>query len=160
MLIGAVAMLALGFLVVLGPLIFVTALKYAPWLEPLTMLTGLAAATSTVRLATGVIIPALRGAPLLAKTAATLTFGSAQAAPDGTVVTGSVHGAPSSTFTLSFYAGSPCADDTNGHLLGTTTVKSNAAGDAGFSLKVAGTVHVGDPVGLTARLPFFAPTPR
>ncbi len=44
----------------------------APWLEPLTMLTGLAAVTSTVRLATGVIIPALRGAPLLAKTAATL----------------------------------------------------------------------------------------
>jgi membrane protein len=34
-LIGAVAMLALGFLVVLGPLIFATALKYAPWLEPL-----------------------------------------------------------------------------------------------------------------------------
>ena len=94
----------------------------------------------------------------LAKTAATLTFGSAQAALDGTVVTGSVHGAPSSTFTLSFYAGSPCTDDTNGHLLGTTTVKSNAAGDGGFSLKVAGTVHVGDPVGLTARLPFFAPT--
>ncbi|MGZ7013075.1 MAG: TIGR03619 family F420-dependent LLM class oxidoreductase [Acidimicrobiales bacterium] len=44
----------------------------APWLEPLTMLAGLAASTSTVRLATGVIIPALRGAPLLAKTAATL----------------------------------------------------------------------------------------
>lgn len=44
----------------------------APWLEPLTVLAGLAAATSTVRLATGVIIPALRGAPLLAKTAATL----------------------------------------------------------------------------------------
>ena len=37
-------------------------------------------------------------------------------------------------------------------------MKSNAAGDGGFSLKVAGTVHVGDPVGLTARLPFFAPT--
>jgi membrane protein len=34
-LVGAVAMLALGFLVVLGPLAFATALKYAPWLAPL-----------------------------------------------------------------------------------------------------------------------------
>jgi membrane protein len=34
-LVGAVAMLALGFLVVLGPLIFATAVKYAPLLEPL-----------------------------------------------------------------------------------------------------------------------------
>jgi membrane protein len=32
-LVGAVSMLALGFLIVLGPLIFATALKYAPWLE-------------------------------------------------------------------------------------------------------------------------------
>jgi membrane protein len=34
-LIAAVGMLALGFLVVLGPLLFRTALRYAPWLEPL-----------------------------------------------------------------------------------------------------------------------------
>jgi membrane protein len=34
-LVGAIAMLALGFLVVLAPLIFATAVKYAPWLEPL-----------------------------------------------------------------------------------------------------------------------------
>jgi membrane protein len=34
-LIGAVGMLALGFLIVLGPLIFATALRHAPWLEPL-----------------------------------------------------------------------------------------------------------------------------
>ena len=34
-LIGAVGMIALAFLVVLGPLIFSTALKYLPWLEPL-----------------------------------------------------------------------------------------------------------------------------
>jgi len=34
-LIGAVSMLALGFLIVLGPLIFATALRHAPWLEPL-----------------------------------------------------------------------------------------------------------------------------
>jgi membrane protein len=34
-LVTAVAMLALAFLVVLGPLIFKTAAKYAPWLEPL-----------------------------------------------------------------------------------------------------------------------------
>jgi membrane protein len=34
-LIGAIAMLALAFLVVLGPLLFATALRYAPWLEPL-----------------------------------------------------------------------------------------------------------------------------
>jgi membrane protein len=34
-LVSAVAMLALAFLVVLGPLIFRTAAKYAPWIEPL-----------------------------------------------------------------------------------------------------------------------------
>jgi membrane protein len=34
-LVAAVASLALGFLVVLGPLMFRTALAYAPWLEPL-----------------------------------------------------------------------------------------------------------------------------
>jgi membrane protein len=34
-LIGAVALLALAFLVVLGPVLFSTALTYAPWLEPL-----------------------------------------------------------------------------------------------------------------------------
>src|SRR5216683_1606157 len=34
-LVAAVGSLALGFLVVLGPLIFRTALRYAPWLEPL-----------------------------------------------------------------------------------------------------------------------------
>jgi membrane protein len=34
-LVGALALLALAFLVVLAPLIFATALKYAPWLAPL-----------------------------------------------------------------------------------------------------------------------------
>ena len=34
-LVGALALLALAFLVVLAPLMFATALKYAPWLEPL-----------------------------------------------------------------------------------------------------------------------------
>jgi membrane protein len=34
-LVAAVGSLALGFLVVLGPLLFRTALRYAPWLEPL-----------------------------------------------------------------------------------------------------------------------------
>jgi membrane protein len=34
-LVGALALLALAFLVVLGPLLFKTGLKYAPWLEPL-----------------------------------------------------------------------------------------------------------------------------
>jgi membrane protein len=34
-LVGALALLALAFLVVLGPLLFATALKYAPWLAPL-----------------------------------------------------------------------------------------------------------------------------
>src|SRR5262245_61544818 len=34
-LVGAVALLAMAFLVVLGPVMFSTGLKYAPWLEPL-----------------------------------------------------------------------------------------------------------------------------
>jgi membrane protein len=34
-LVAAIGALALGFLIVLGPLIFHTALGYAPWLEPL-----------------------------------------------------------------------------------------------------------------------------
>jgi membrane protein len=34
-LVGAIALLVLGFLIVLGPLIFATALRYMPWLEPL-----------------------------------------------------------------------------------------------------------------------------
>jgi membrane protein len=34
-LVGAIALLALAFLVVLGPFLFATALKFAPWLEPL-----------------------------------------------------------------------------------------------------------------------------
>lgn len=34
-LVGAVALLALAFLIVLGPLIFATAVKFAPWLAPL-----------------------------------------------------------------------------------------------------------------------------
>ncbi len=35
MLVSAIALLALAFLVVLGPLIFKTAAKFVPWLEPL-----------------------------------------------------------------------------------------------------------------------------
>ncbi len=44
----------------------------SPWLEPLTVLAAMAATTSTVRLATGILIAPLRPAALLAKTAATL----------------------------------------------------------------------------------------
>lgn len=43
-----------------------------PWLEPLTVLGAIAGATSRIRLATGIVIPALRGAAVFAKTAATL----------------------------------------------------------------------------------------
>src|SRR3954465_6429260 len=44
----------------------------APWLEPLTVLAYLAAITSRTRLATGILIAPMRGAAVLAKTAATL----------------------------------------------------------------------------------------
>ncbi len=44
----------------------------APWLEPLTVLTGMASVTSRLRLATGILIAPLRSAPVLAKTVATL----------------------------------------------------------------------------------------
>jgi probable F420-dependent oxidoreductase len=43
-----------------------------PWLEPLTVLAAMAAVTSRVRLATGILIAPLRPATVLAKTVATL----------------------------------------------------------------------------------------
>jgi len=53
-LVGALALLALAFLVVLAPLMFATALKYAPWLAPLEAtftFVRFAVATSVITLA-------------------------------------------------------------------------------------------------------------
>jgi membrane protein len=53
-LVGALALLALALLVVLGPLLFATALKYAPWLAPLEAtftFVRLAVATSVITVA-------------------------------------------------------------------------------------------------------------
>jgi membrane protein len=53
-LVGALALLALAFLVVLAPLLFATALKYAPWLAPLEAtftFVRFAVATSVISLA-------------------------------------------------------------------------------------------------------------
>ena len=44
----------------------------SPWLEPLTVLAVIAAVTTRVRLGTGILIAPMRGAAVLAKTAATL----------------------------------------------------------------------------------------
>jgi probable F420-dependent oxidoreductase len=49
----------------------------APWLEPLTVLSAIAAATSRVRLTTSILIAPLRPAALLAKVAATVDAVSA-----------------------------------------------------------------------------------
>jgi len=51
-LIGAIALLALAFLVVLGPLIFRAAVKYAPWIAPLAF------SFTMVRLGIGIAVPA------------------------------------------------------------------------------------------------------
>jgi membrane protein len=56
-LVSAIAMLALAFLVVLGPLLVATALQYAPWLEPLeSTFTFWRFAIATILITTALII--------------------------------------------------------------------------------------------------------
>jgi len=55
--VGAISMLALGFLIVLGPLIFATTLRYMPWLAPLeNTFTFLRYAVATVVLIISLVI--------------------------------------------------------------------------------------------------------
>jgi membrane protein len=56
-LLGAIAVLALAFLVVLGPVLFTTALRYAPWLAPLeTTITFWRYAVATAALVLALVV--------------------------------------------------------------------------------------------------------
>ena len=67
-------------------------------------------------------------------------------------------GQPNTSYPLSFFTGLGCSDDTSGSSLGTTTVSTDAGGNASFALLLANAASLPTKVSVTAVLPHYAPT--